>query len=335
MTKEMNDKSTWDRLLSAVQAAGSVLLLSHVSPDGDTVGSALAMKRRLERMGRRATLALDGEIPRHLAFLPGSETVCRPEALKPREGWDLAVAVDVSCKDRLGSAEALFDAAPISALIDHHATNPGFGGIDLIDGEAPATAVLMYRLFAALGQPVDREEAICLYTALSTDTGNFVYESTNAECFRMMGGLMEAGLPLAEYSRLLFRQKERPFVKLLGKVLPSLRMLCGGAAAALQVSLADMDEAEAGPAHADGMVDYAIDIRGVKMAYFARETVEGRVKVSLRALEPYRVDGIAERFGGGGHRLASGCTLDLSLAEAARALDKALEQAMAEGGAAR
>ena len=212
-------------------------------------------------------------------------------------------------------------------MVDHHGSNPGFAQINWIDGNAPATAVLVYRLLEAMDGPIAREEAICLYTGLSTDTGNFIYESTSAESFRMMAALMDAGLPLAEYARRLFRVKELPFVRLLGQTLPSLRLICGGKVAGLTLTAEQMRKAGAKAGHTDGLVDYAIDLEGVAMAYFARETEDGRVKVSLRALEPWRVDQVAAHFGGGGHRLASGLTVDLPLAEAAQAVEAALIEA--------
>ena len=320
-----NNPDPRQQVLSAVQAAGSVLLFCHVSPDGDTLGSALALRLRLMALGKSVRLLLDGEVPSNLAFLPGMDAVEGPDVMT--EGADLALAVDVSCEERLGACAPAFYAAARTAVVDHHGSNPGFGQINWIDGDAPATAVLVYRLLEAMDGPIAREEAICLYTGLSTDTGNFIYESTSAESFRMMAALMDAGLPLAEYARRLFRVKELPFVRLLGQALPSLRLTCGGKVAGLTLTAEQMRKAGAKAGHTDGLVDYAIDLEGVAMAYFARETEDGRVKVSLRALEPWRVDQVAARFGGGGHRLASGLTVDMPLSEAAQAVEAALAEA--------
>lgn len=325
MTME-TDRCQQKKMLSAVNAAGSVLLFCHVSPDGDTLGSALALRLRLMRMGKRADVMLDGSIPQNMRFLPGVGEVRAPGG--DAQVYDLAMAVDVSCHERLGACEPLFLAATNTAQVDHHASNEGFAHINLIDGDAPATAVLVYRLFEQLHLPLTRDEAVCLYTALSTDTGNFIYESTNAECFRMMAALMEAGLPLAGISRALFRQKELPFVRLLGEALPSLRLTCDGGVAGLSLTLAQISRAGACASHADGVVDYAIDLEGVKLAYFARETDKGRVKFSLRSLEPYHVDAVAAQFGGGGHKLASGLTVDMPIAEAVEKIEAALSQAL-------
>ncbi len=329
MTAANNERYEMNKVLSAVKAAGSVLLFCHVAPDGDTLGSALALRLRLMAMGKQVTVLLDGDVPSNLAFLPGAQSIVRPQG--ETQSAELGLAVDVSCHDRLGACEPFFAKAAHTAQVDHHRTNEAYAEHNAIDGAAPATAVLVYRMFAALGGPITRDEAICLYTALSTDTGNFVYESTNAECFEMMSALMRAGLPLAEYSRRLFRCKELAVVKLLGLALPSLRVAGDGKVAGLCLTLEQMQAAGATSGHTDGVVDYAIDLEGVEAAYFARETEEGRVKVSLRSLEPVHVDAVAARFGGGGHRLASGLTVDMPLDEAAQTIEKALVEAC--GGA--
>ena len=321
-----NDRYQQDEVLSAVKTAGSVLLFGHISPDGDTLGSVLALKHRLERMGKRVQAMVDGFVPSYLQFLPGADQLLSAEHVP--EAFELAISVDVSSADRLGKCQTIFNNAEKTALVDHHGTNPGFAGINMIDAEAPATALLVYRLFQMMDMPMTRDEAICLYAALSTDTGNFIYESTNAECFAMMGALMEAGLPLSYYSRLLFRQKELAHVKLLSEALPSLHLLADGRIAGLSLTMAQMEKAGANGGHAEGIVNYAIDLEGVRLAYFAREFEEGKVKFSLRALDPYAVDQAAAALGGGGHRLAAGVTLQMPLAQAVDTVEQALLNAL-------
>ena len=326
MTTIRNERYQQDEVLSAVFSAGSVLLFCHISPDGDTLGSALAMKIRLQRLGKRVQLMVDGFVPSYLAFLPGADEVITHEgAVEP---YDLAMPIDVASIDRLGRCEAFFAYAEKTAVIDHHGTNDGYAQINMIDGDAPAAAILVHRLFEQMDLPMTQEEAICLYTALSTDTGNFIYDSTNAESFAMMGRLMEAGLPLSKYSRMLFRQKEEAFVRLLGEALPTLRIIGNGKIAGLQLTLAQMEKHLANGGHTEGIVNYAIDLMGVGMAYFAREIEGGRVKISLRALEPYTVDQIAAQFGGGGHKLAAGLTLSMPMADAVRTIEEALEASL-------
>lgn len=317
-----------DEVLSAVKAAGSALLFCHVSPDGDTLGSALALKYRMERMGKRVQIVVDGFVPNNLQFLPGCETILNPGAeVQP---FDTAIAVDVADEKRLGACADLFAFGATTVVIDHHGTNTGYARYCMIDGGAPAVAVVIWRLLKMTGLPLTKEETICLYTAVSTDTGNFIYDSTNAESFAMMNDLMEAGLPIGEYSRRLFRTKEVPFVKLLAQVLPSLKIMQGGLVAGIRVTRKNMLDAGANEGHRDGIVDYAIDMRGVKLAYLASETADGRTKFSLRSQLPYTVDEIAKQLGGGGHCQASGVTLDLPMDEAVAVIEKAL-MAKAEG----
>ncbi len=335
MTSRSNDRYQMDELVSALREAQNVLIFSHISPDGDTIGSALAMKMLLEGLRKRVVLVMDGEVPENLFFLPDIYAFRKPEdvaaAVNASAPGTLALAVDVSCRDRMGAGEAIFLKACATAQIDHHETNPAYAGINVIDGSAPATALLVFRLMQRLDVRPQKEAAVCLYTALSTDTGNFVYESTNAETFLMMAKLMDAGLNISQYSRLLFRRKARQHVALLAQALPTMRFSCGGEVAGMAVSYAQMQQAQATGAHADGVVDYAVDISGVRLAYFARQTEEGKVKFSLRAQSPYRVDEAAAEFDGGGHQLAAGCTLALPLDEAVEKVEAALQRAHARG----
>ncbi len=318
-------------LLSAIKKADSVLLFCHISADGDTIGSALALKMMLEQMEKKIILVMDGLVPPSLFFLPDLYAFRNPQDVAAQVDGQtdgmLAIAVDISCSNRLGEAEALFHSVKVTAQIDHHGTNPGYAQINLIDGDAPATAILVSRVQEELGLPIHPEEAVCLYTALSTDTGNFVFENTNAEAFELMARLMEAGLPIAKYSRVLFKRKERAFVGLLGKALPTLAFLYHGEIAGMQITYEDMLAVNATGEHTDGVVDYAIDTSGVKIAYFARETEDGSIKFSLRALSPYRVDQVAALFGGGGHHLAAGCTVRLPLGEAVARIQETLLKA--------
>ena len=325
--KTMTNNQTIQALQSAVDTADCILLFAHISPDGDALGSTLALSLLLEQMGKETRLVLDGTVPQQLRFLPGWERFTSPEQATCPDNA-LALAVDVSCIERMGSCQDLYRCAKSHAVIDHHATNDGFGEVNWIDGKAPAAAVLIYRLYRALEQPISREAALCLYTGLSTDTGNFIYDSVNAECFDMMEGLMEAGLDLAEYSRRLFRTKELTFVRLLAETLPSLRITAGGEIAGLKTTMDQMHRIGADPQHVDGIIDYAIDLENVKMAYYAHEKPGGGIKFSLRSIAPFRIDEVAASFGGGGHRQASGLSMDLPIDEAIAKVEAALAAAL-------
>ena len=313
-------------LLSALARADSVLLLCHVSPDGDALGSVLALRGLLKAMGKTVRVMVDGEVPSKLSFLPEVNEFLVPENT-PFTPTDLAVAVDVSCLERLGSGIAHFKHAKQTACIDHHYTNDGFADVNLIDGNQPATAILIGKLFEVAQIPLSQADAICLYTALSTDTGNFMYESVNSDAFLLMAKLMEAQLPLAKYCNILFREREEIFLRVLRYALSTLQVLDDGRVAGMVLTRVQMDEVGANAGHLDGIVNYAIDIEGVGLGYFLRETLDGKIKGSLRAIAPYRVDEVAISLGGGGHQLACGFTLDMPLKEAEKKVQLALIEA--------
>ena len=300
-----------EAVAEAIRNAPNIAVVSHVNPDGDTVGCATAMRLGLLALGKDVTLYCDGKIPDMLSFLPGADLFRYPGE---NEGpFDLMLSVDVSDGKRLGACEVLKKVSRMTAQIDHHPTNPLFMEINSVDGEAPAACLMIREELEVLGVPLTKDIAECLYTGISTDTGNFAFASTNAECFRVMGELLETGLPLAELNRILFRVKPREQVKLLGKALESLRFAGDGKIAVMKLTQRDFEECGALSEHADTVVNYGLDTTGTEMALLAREAGDGKIKFSLRAKEPQRIDDVAKVFGGGGHPQASGITMEGTL----------------------
>lgn len=299
-----------------IREARTIAVCSHVAPDGDTLGSAAAMRLVLMKMGKTVSLFCDGKVPDNLAFLPGAGLFRVPDG---SEGpFDLMLSVDVSDEARLGACAKLKEVSTRTAQIDHHPTNPLFMEENSVDGEAPACCLLIREQMRELKVSPDRDIAICLYTGVSTDTGNFSFPNTTAECFRLMSELMEYDLPLAELNRILFRDRAMPQVLLLGRALTSLRYHEGGRIAVMKLTRQDFLDCGALSEHADTIVNFGLDTAGTRMAMLARETMEGTgIKFSLRAKEPDTVSDVAQIFGGGGHPQAAGITLEGSLDEAA------------------
>ena len=212
--------------------------------------------------------------------------------------------------------------------IDHHGTNPGYCELNAVDGSASATALVARELIGDLGVQMNREISMCLYAAISTDTGNFAYSNTTAEAFHVMSELMDHGLPLSEMNRVLFLERDAAQVKLLQRALSTLTFHADGQVTSMTLTQKDFEECGALKEHADTIVNYGISIIGVKMAMLARETGEGTVKMSLRSLAPISVSGIAKSFGGGGHAQASGCTVDGPMEQAVAAVIKAMKEAL-------
>ena len=302
-----------EAIAEAISKAQRIAVCSHVNPDGDTLGCADAMRLALEKLGKEVTLFCDGKVPDTLSFLPGAGLFRVPEGT---EGpFDLMLAVDVSDEKRLGSCAALKANCTHTAQIDHHPTNPLYMEVNSVDGDAPATAVLIREQLKAMNADLTPEIAVCLYTGISTDTGNFAFASTNAECFRVMSELMQQGLPLAALNRILFRDRAMPQVRLLGRALDSLQYFENGCLAVMKLTRKDFEDCNALSEHADTLVNFGLDTVGTRMALLAREDDTGMLKFSLRAKEPDMINDVAQAFGGGGHPQAAGITMDGKLDE--------------------
>lgn len=298
-----------------IRQAQTIAVCSHVNPDGDTLSCAAAMRIALLRLGKDVSLFCDGKVPDQLSFLPGISEMRVPSE---NDGpFDLMLSVDVSDPKRLGACADLIARSSHTAQIDHHPTNPVFMEENDVDGTAPAACILIREQLKLLGVELDRDLAICLYTGISTDTGNFAFASTNAACFRVMSELMEYDLPLAKLNRILFRDRAMPQVLLMGKALGGLRYYEDGKIAVMTLTQQDFRDCGALAEHADTLVNFGLDTVGTRMALLAREDENGTIKFSLRAKEPDTVSDIAQAFGGGGHPQAAGITMDGTLGETA------------------
>lgn len=316
-------------MLSALQNANSILLCTHIAPDGDAVGATLAMGLGLRAIGREVTLACADPIPQRFHFLAGAKEFVTAPALEGRQ-FDLCLAVDVADLGRLGACEKAFRRAAETGQMDHHPTNPLYAQINWVDGGASAAGCIVYRALKALGVAITPDMAQCLYCAISTDTGNFCYRNTTAEAFSIAADLMRAGLPLDQTARMLHLLREEPHVRLLGRAIDTLRLFCGGKCACMRLEQADYRAANAGPEHGEKIVNYAMDLMGVEMAYLADSRAPGRIKCSLRAQPPWDVTVIAQKFGGGGHVLAAGFQCAWTMEEACAAVEKEMRRQVEE-----
>lgn len=312
--------------LGLIKNARVIMACTHVQPDGDAIGSLLAFGSLLERLGKQAVLLCQDLIPSNLRTLPGWDSIKTPEEAKDIP-FDLCISIDASDFERIGTAGEVFRSGITTLVIDHHATNTRFGQYNYVDDNTAASGVLVYRFFQAAGVAVDAEAAYNLYAAISTDTGNFNFGQMNEEFFLQMANLMKAGLPIQQAARNLHLTKNPYYIKLLGRALNSLQFYCDGQLSGMHISLKDFQETGAAREFADGIVNYGLNIIGVKLCFMATEESDG-VKFSLRALPPYDVAAIASEFGGGGHVLAAGCTLKLPLQEAILQMEQRMAKAL-------
>lgn len=313
-----------DELARWLSERDDILLLGHVNPDGDALGSSLAIWHALCALGKRAVVCLPGGAPRVYGELPGLERVLDTAARLPFEP-KAALAVDVSEPARMGEAGlALYEACPRQAMLDHHGTNAGFGELYAVNGEAAAVGELALDLIGALGMDLTPEMADCLYVAIVTDCGQFGHSNTKPSTFMAAAKCAAAGAHIYELTRRLYKTHSWAHQKLLGLVLADMQISEDGRIAWSRLTKAMLAEAGATREDADGIVSFLTEIDGVQAAILADERDEG-TKLSLRSNQPFNIcRTVAMPLGGGGHDCAAGATLPLPMDEA---LKKAVELA--------
>lgn len=320
----------FDRFRDFVDRHDGFLILSHVDPDGDAIGSCLGLKGALVERGKRATVVSESPVPENLRFLPGAATVLSPA--EAGGAFGAAFVLDCSSLDRVGAgAAALVTPGLPVACIDHHAGGEGFGDPRLVNVGASATAELVYDLLDALGIPLTPEIAAPLYAGIASDTGAFRYLNTTPRALRIAARLVERGADAARTADALYAQKSAGSLRILGLALASLEARAGGKVAALTISHDMFERAQATTEDADGIVQYAKSLQGASVGILMQEVAPGEVRVSFRSDGTVDVNRIAGRFGGGGHRNAAGARIIGALPDVRASLLAALEQAVNGG----
>lgn len=314
-------------LAAFLKAHDDFALFGHVNPDGDAAGSCIALARALQKLGKRAFVYLPGGLPEMYAIFDHTVEVTSGENLPfaPQTGF----AVDVSEPHRLGDGRALFEACAHRAVLDHHATNPGFGEVCVVDGDAAACGELAVALIRALGVEMDQEMAQWLYIALATDSGRFGYSSTRAETLEAAADCLRAGADVDGITQHLYRTRSEGRTRLLGLVLAGLEMNADRTMCWARLTDDMLSRAHALREDNEGVVNYLLEIRGVQFACLAEERGSSQTKFSLRSKG--RVDvaaDVAVPLGGGGHACAAGVTLNLPMEEALQTVLRTAEAAL-------
>jgi bifunctional oligoribonuclease and PAP phosphatase NrnA len=291
-----------DRVLQEIRARHRFVVTSHARPDGDGIGSALACGQILRVMGKDAEVVMHDGVPRIYQNLPFAERVIRADDVPAN---DAAVLLECDSLRRTG-LDGLEQCFLIN--IDHHVSGRNFAHINWIDSTVMATAELVYRLARRACVPVDRDIATCLYTGLMTDTGSFMFEGTNEPTFTVARELVLAGADPALCARSIYFGHSTAKMRLLGAALSNLHR--EGALAWISVTQEEMLRFGAREEDCEGLVNYALSIADVQVAIFFRELPDARYRVSLRSKGEVNVSMVAEHFGGGGHKCASGCSID-------------------------
>jgi phosphoesterase RecJ-like protein len=284
----------------------SFAVVSHIIPDGDAIGSTLGLYNFLSEIGKDVDVFNPDKLPSKFNFLPGFFDV--KDTLVKRH-YDCIFVLDCSDKDRLGHLVELLNMADVVINIDHHISNDLFADINYVDTNAGAVGEIIYNLIRINGFEISYNTAMCLYTSIVTDTGGFKYSNTTSMTLNIAGDLINTGIDFPEINRILFDTLTAQQVKLLSRVTSTLELYNNNSIAMLHVTKDMLEECGANENDASEMVNYARDIDTVEVGVFIKEVEKGKFRVSLRSKNKIDVRIIAEKFNGGGHIRAAGCTV--------------------------
>lgn len=327
MRNELNE------IAELLREAKRVLITSHENPDGDAIGSMLALGLGLKKLGKEVSLYNKDGVPDVLAFLPYSEEI--KDSIAEIDGsFDIGFVVDCPSTDRAGKEFEEFSGSGRCGkiiIVDHHQTRSTSSALSLLDTDSSSTGMLIYSILKALGVEIDPSIAENLYTTIIGDTGSFRYANTNSETFRVAAELVESGAQPEAISQALYESESLKKLKLLGLVLPTLLLASRDRIASLYVDSTMYEVTGTQREDTEGMVNIPRSIKGVEVALLFRQEIHNAKpswKVSLRSKGDVDVSKIAENFGGGGHKKAAGCMIKGKLSDAMHKIFDSINEAI-------
>lgn len=310
-----------DEIINRIKKAQHLLVASHCDPDGDAIGSLLALGLTVSKLDKKVTIYNASPIPAVYRFLPSVEKIVRQ--IKNAATYDAVLILDCGHISRVGESYANFSQIPVIINIDHHITNTRFGTIQLIDPTACSTAEIVYRLIKALNAPIDKAIATSIYTGILTDTGSFRFSNTNQAAFEISQEMVQLGVEPYDVAQQVFGKYSLGRIKLLNLALDSIEISDNGKLSIMTLTNEMFAETGTQPEDVDGMINYARRIEDVKVAALIQEQTNGKKQrngmrnfhVSLRSDGSVDVAAIAGAFGGGGHSNAAGFQVEMTMAK--------------------
>ena len=324
--------ATLEEIGEALSNHQSFVLLSHVRPDADAIGSQIALGESLKAMGKTVRMVNEDGLPENLEFLPGSEHIESP----PDEPMDVevAIALDTATKPRLGEKSlAAASKAKLWINIDHHKSNPSYGDLNLIVPTSPATGEILYDLITSLDLPLPDATRDSIYVAVSTDTGSFQYSSTTAKTYEMAADLIRRGVNVGEINAMTYDNEPYRKLELMRSLLNTLERSDDGLVANWMMHDKVRLQYHLKPEDSEGLIDIIRGIRGVLVAAFFEELPDLKVRVSLRSKDKrFDVCQVAQEFGGGGHSLAAGIRMSGPIEAAKAKVLKSISDKLKQAG---
>src|SRR5438034_6733444 len=327
----MNENDTkFAEIGRALREHNKFAVLSHVRPDGDALGSTLALALSLKELGKDVRAWNEEGMLEKYNFLARAELLTEPPSTP--EDFDVAIALDTAVQNRLGTTTAAVGSAKLWINMDHHPSNPRYGDLVYIDPTAPATGQILFELLTNQKFPITPAIAENLYAAISTDTGSFQYPNTTVRTFEIAAELVRCGVEVGRISQLLYENFPRRRIELLRELSATMQFGCDGKLAWFSLSQAAALALGVIPEDNEGLIDNLRATRGVIVAIFFEELIDGKVRVSMRSKnEAVDVCAIGTQFGGGGHVLAAGARVRGTLAEVEKKILEEVRDVVSRG----
>ena len=306
-----------------IEQAKSIIILSHVNPDGDTLGTMVALYQTIKNyFQKNVSMVTVGKIPDIYHFLPFIDEIKKAENFAKDIQFDLAIAVDIAAKDRMADTLPIFNNSKIKMNIDHHKTNNNYGDVNFVRGDASCAGEVLFDILENLNLTPDPKVATGLYTAILTDTGGFRFENTNSTTLQKAAKMIEYGANPAQIAKFCYESKPKPMVLLQANSLTNACFAEENKIAYVCIKNSDLQKFGASNDHTEGIVEALRQIRTTEISFVLKEVDENTTKASLRS-KTVDVSNIASIFGGGGHTFAAGCTIHKPIKIAC---DKMLEE---------
>lgn len=316
----------YDKIISVITNNDNFIITSHVSPDGDAIGSTLGLYNFLTSMGKNVSVVLADEPPKKFNYLPGYQSILRCSDITKDvfEGISYVFSLDSGDLDRIGDVNDFINSKIVN--IDHHISNNSFGYINLVEPTASSVGELIYELIKSTDYKISKEIAECLYTSILTDTGGFKYSNTTPKTLSIVSDLIATGIDFSGIYNRAISIKTKTQLKLLSKVLETLDITHDDKVSIISLSREILDSCNAIDEDSEDFINIARDIDTVEVAVFIKEKEDGTCRVSLRSKSLADVRKIAEVFDGGGHIRAAGCTIKGSINQVKLALMNEIEK---------
>lgn len=314
---------TLDEILEEIKLAENIIILTHESPDGDAIGSSLAMKFALEELGKKADVIVP-EIPRLYKFLPAIDQVKKESDIKK---YELAISVDCADLKRIAGRE-YFENAKKTIVIDHHGSNNMYGDLNYVNPVSPACCEILACIFDYFQIDITKEIGTCIMTGIITDTGGFRHQGINPETFEFTADLIRKGINIPDIYKRTLRTKTKSNFLLTQRVMNRMEILEDGKVTFTYITLKDKEEVDAETGDTEGLVDIGRDIEGVEVSILIKEKEENLYKISMRSGDYVNVSDVCLMFGGGGHQRAAGATAQGTLEQVKERVLKEVRKAL-------